>query len=129
VIEGRAQSPRFRVELARSEAERAQGLMFRRQLGALEGMLFFMPERRDWSFWMRNTYLALDMIFIDEDWRVAGVLANVPPLNEVSRRCGQPSRYVLELAAHEAERHGIRPGVRLRLVGLAAPGPARGARP
>jgi len=114
-IVGRQASPRLRVEIAETDAERTRGLMFRRELAANTGMIFLMPRDDDWSFWMRNTWIPLDMIFIDRDWTVVGVLVNVPPLNDESRRVGKVSRYILELGAHESVRHGIVAGTRLGL--------------
>ena len=113
---GRPAAPPIAVELARTEPERAQGLMFRRSLAGDRGMLFFMPYDNDWIFYMRNTYVPLDMVFIDADWTVAGVLDNVAPLTETHRSVGKPSRYVLELAAHEAAHRGISGGSRLSFV-------------
>jgi hypothetical protein len=127
-IEGRVNGPKFQVELARTEAERSQGLMFRRRLDEGRGMLFFMPGDDAWQFWMRNTYLRLDMVFIDADWRVVGVLANVPPLTEDRRAVATPSRYILELAGHEAARHGIVAGTRLQFRELPSAGTADAAR-
>ncbi len=115
-IAGRAAGPTFRVEVARSEAERARGLMFRSHLAADAGMLFVMGSDADWSFWMRDTFIALDMIFLDADWTVVGVLAAVPPRNDVARTVGKPSRFVLELAAHQASVHGIVTGTKLVFV-------------
>lgn len=112
-IDGRAGGPAFDVELARTEPERNQGLMFRQHLDEGRGMLFFMPGDDAWQFWMHNTYLRLDMVFIDASWRVVGVVANVPPLTDDHRSVAAPSRYVLELAAHEAARHGIAAGTQL----------------
>ena len=103
----------FQVELARSSDERNQGLMHRRDMADNAGMLFFMPGDDDWTFWMRNTYLRLDMVFIDRDWRVVGVLEDVPPLTEDHRAVGVPSRYVLELNAKVARRQGVTVGTRL----------------
>lgn len=122
-VVGRSRPLVFDVELARTEEERNRGLMFRRQLPEGTGMLFFMPRDYDWAFWMRNTWIPLDMIFLDRDLVVVGVVPNVQPLREELQRCGAPSRHVLELAAHEAERHGLRPGVRLELL------PEQGATP
>lgn len=120
----RPAAPPIAVELARTEQERAQGLMFRRSLASDHGMLFFMPYDNDWIFYMRNTYVPLDMVFIDADWTVAGVLDNVAPLTETHRSVGKPSRYVLELAAHEAAHRGIAAGSRLSFVALPdAPAP------
>ncbi|MCB9738154.1 MAG: DUF192 domain-containing protein [Deltaproteobacteria bacterium] len=114
-VVGRSAGPTFQVELAIDDAERTRGLMFRRRLADDAGMLFFMGRDHDWQFWMRNTYIPLDMLFLDAELRVVGVVANVPPLTEAMRSCGRKSRYVLELAAHQAERHGLVPGVQLQL--------------
>lgn len=112
-LEGREHGPQITVELARTEAERHQGLMFRQQMADDHGMLFFMQYDNDWVFYMRNTYLRLDMVFIDRDWRVVGIVENVPPLTEDHRSVGQDSRYVLELTAHTAGKLGIHAGTRL----------------
>lgn len=113
-IDGRAHGPTFTVEVATTERERNQGLMYRLVLGTGKGMVFFMPRDYDWAFYMRNTRIPLDIIFIDATWRVVGVAANVPPMTETLRSVGAPSRYVLELDAHEAKRHGIQAGTTLR---------------
>lgn len=111
----RRHGPSWRVEIAAAEHERARGLMYRRSLAEDRGMIFLMPGDHDWAFYMRNTYIPLDMVFIDRDWRVVGVQANTRPLTETLRRGGAPCRYVLELAAHQARKHGIRSGTRLAL--------------
>ena len=120
-IAGRTKSPVFRVERARSDDERSRGLMFRRSLAEDGGMLFYMGRDHDWAFWMRNTWISLDLIFINSDWVVVGVVAAVPPLTEAMRRCGAQSRYVLELNANAAERHGILVGTRFALETEVAP--------
>lgn len=112
-IAGRTHAPTWRLELAIDKADRSRGLMFRKRVADDAGMLFFMGHDDDWAFYMRNTYVALDMIFIDKDWQVVGVVANTRPLTETLRQVGRPSRYVLELNAHQARDNGIRPGTRM----------------
>lgn len=129
-IADRPSGPAFRVEIARSPAERARGLMFRHHLAPDAGMIFLMGSDADWSFWMRDTFISLDMVFIDAAWTVVGVLEAVPPRNDLGRSSGRPSRYVLELAAHQARVHGIVPGTRLVFAeagstAAAAPGVGR----
>lgn len=125
-----AQAPKIELELARSDDERQQGLMYRKTLADDHGMLFFMPYDNDWAFYMRNTYVRLDMVFIDADWRVVGVVENVTPLTEDHRQVGAHSRYVLELAAHQAAKRGIKAGTRLIYTPLPdAPLPARPSPP
>ncbi|MBM4344409.1 MAG: DUF192 domain-containing protein [Deltaproteobacteria bacterium] len=120
----RAPSPVLRVEVARTAEERAQGLMYRTSLADDAGMLFVMPGDDTWGFYMRNTYIALDMVFVDAGWAVAGVLANVAPLTEATRRIDRPSRYVLELRAHRAAELGLVPGARLDVRWLPRPAAA-----
>ena len=125
-LRDRPQASRVEVEVARTEAERRQGLMFRRHLADDHGMLFLMPYDNEWVFYMRNTYLPLDMVFIDREWRVVGVVENAAPLTEDHRSVAGESRYVLELTAHTAGKLGMRPGTHLAFVPLPdrpAPGP------
>jgi uncharacterized membrane protein (UPF0127 family) len=117
-IAGRAGGPRFAVELAISDRERQQGLMYRRTLADDAGMLFDMNGDGIWHFYMRNTLISLDMIFVDRDWQVVGVVPRVPPLTETTRSVDTPSRYVLELGAGQAERHHITAGTRLLFAAL-----------
>lgn len=77
-------------------------------------MLFVFPDSAVRSFWMKNTPLALDLIFIDES-RVVGIIENAVPFSLVSRSVGVPSRYVLEVHAGFARRHGIETGDRVEL--------------
>lgn len=102
------------VEIVRSPEQIQRGLMFRRSMPADHGMLFLMGKERVHSFWMRNTYIPLDMIFIGRDMRVAGVIANTEPLTDDSRRLSKPSYYVLEVNAGWAATHGVSEGARVR---------------
>ena len=96
------ETDRLLVEVVSTPAERARGLMYRKSLEPNHGMLFIFPEQAIQSFWMRNTYIALDMFFIDQNGVVVGVLENVPVLNDEKRTVGVPSLYVLELVAGSA---------------------------
>lgn len=107
----------FSVELASNNQERSKGLMFRRELGAKAGMLFLFPEERRLSFWMKNTLIPLDMIFISKDWRVVGVVENAPPLTEEPRGVEALSQYVLEVAGGTCARIGIATGARVNVDG------------
>lgn len=100
----------YRIEVARAPDEQAQGLMYRRRMGQDEGMIFPFSPSRPASFWMRNTYIPLDMIFLLADGRIESILADVPPLNEHERRSLGPVAAVLELNAGEAARIGATPG-------------------
>jgi uncharacterized membrane protein (UPF0127 family) len=109
------------VELARTDAERERGLMFRRELAEDAGMLFLFEESDRHAFWMKNTLLPLDMLFIDEGGRVAGLVADAEPLTLTPRDPGVASRYVLEVRGGWAARHGVRPGARVRFENVPLP--------
>jgi uncharacterized protein len=110
---------RLTVELARTPRETERGLMYRRSMPEDRGMLFRLGERDDHAFWMRNTCIPLDMLFIDADGTIVGVLEDVPILNEDPRSVGRPSTHVLEANAGWARRHGVREGQKLLLPAAA----------
>lgn len=103
----------FTVEVAADDASRSQGLMFRTQMAADAGMLFDFQVERELGFWMRNTYVSLDMIFIRADGRVHRIAENTTPLSEVTVPSAGPCRFVLEVVAGTARRIGLKPGDRL----------------
>ena len=109
---------RVQVELARTEAERARGLMFRRSLESGYGMLFLFPKSDSLKFWMRNTYIPLDMIFVDEAYKVVYIEENAEPLTETPRGPDTLSRYVIEVPGGWTKTHGIEAGVAVRLLGV-----------
>lgn len=100
----------YTVEVARTPEEQAQGLMYRRAMPKDRGMIFPLPVPRPTAFWMHNTYIPLDMVFLLSDGRIESILADVPPLNEEPRRSLGPVAAVLELNAGEAARIGATPG-------------------
>ena len=103
------------VEFARNEAERRQGLMYREELAAGTGMLFIFAGEGMRGFWMKNTLIALDMVFFDSAGRFVSLHRDVPPLTLASRQSAGPAQYVLELNAGEAKQLGIGPETRLVL--------------
>ncbi|HYR20841.1 MAG TPA: DUF192 domain-containing protein [Myxococcales bacterium] len=106
------------VEVARTDEQRARGLMFRRDLPRDHGMLFLFDETSEHPFWMRNTLIALDMIFLGDDRRVVGVVSNAEPLTETPRTVGKPSRYVVEVSGGEAAAHAVVPGTPAAFLGI-----------
>jgi uncharacterized membrane protein (UPF0127 family) len=98
---------RVNVALARTPAERARGLMYVQNLPMDDGMLFLFEQEEDHEFWMKNTLIPLDMIFIRADLTVAGVVANAVPMTLDPRGVGKPSRYVLEVNGGWAAAHGV----------------------
>jgi len=101
---------RFRVELARTGEEQSRGLMFRTALGPDEGMIFPMDPPRHASFWMRNTVIPLDIIFIGPDRRILNIAANAVPYDERPLASIGPVSAVLELAGDKAATLGIAAG-------------------
>ena len=105
----------FSVEIARSDAERRQGLMHRRSLSPTGGMLFDFGADQDIAMWMRNTYVALDMVFVSSDGVVVDILPDTVPLSETLLATRAPARYVVELLAGQAAARGLAAGDRLWL--------------
>ncbi|MFO7641132.1 MAG: DUF192 domain-containing protein [Candidatus Competibacteraceae bacterium] len=108
----------FQVEMARTAQERARGLMFRRELPRDQGMLFVQPPGPT-AFWMKNTYIPLDLLYFDADGRLRQIVAEAPPCTTpacpIYPSAAATVRYILEINAGEAARRGIQVGDRLRL--------------
>jgi uncharacterized protein len=100
----------FRVELARTPLEQAKGLMFRTAMGLDEGMVFPFDPPRGASFWMRNTVIPLDLIFIAPDGRISNIAANAVPYDETPLTSTGEAKAVLELNGGRAAQLGIVPG-------------------
>ncbi|MFT7579662.1 MAG: uncharacterized membrane protein (UPF0127 family) [Myxococcota bacterium] len=98
------------VEVRRTPSGLQQGLMYRRHLPDGDGMIFIMPSQRIQSFWMKNTYIPLDMIFVNELRVVAGIVRETTPLTLSPRMVNAPSRFVIEVAGGFAARSGIATG-------------------
>ncbi len=118
VFETSAAEAAVTVELADTKPVVDRGLAGRAELGAERGMLFVMTEDRDWSFWMRNTLIPLDIVFITSDLRVAGIVRDAAPKTDTSRKVGVPSLYVLEVNAGWTAQHHVEPGQSVRLENI-----------
>ena len=103
----------FTVELATNDAERERGLMFRKELPEGRGMLFDFVEERPVAFWMHNTYIPLDMIFIRADGSILHIAENTEPLSDRLIPSGGSVRAVLEVIGGTARKLGIAPGDRV----------------
>lgn len=103
----------FQVEVARNDADRAQGLMFRRTLAPDRGMLFDFGRVEPISMWMQNTYVSLDMLFVRPDGTVARIAEDTEPLSTRAIPSGEPVLAVLEVVAGTARRLGIKAGDRV----------------
>ncbi len=107
------------AELAVTDEERARGLMFRRQILPDQGMLFVFGEPGLHSFWMKNTLISLDILWLGADRRIIHIERNVPPCKEdpcPSYGPDEPALYVLELIAGGADANGLHPGDRIEFV-------------
>lgn len=101
---------RVEIEIAHEEQERNQGLMWRKKMAENQAMLFVFEASEPQSFWMRNTYIPLDIIFVNERFEVVSLQKNVPILNDTPRPSGKPAKYVIEVNAGVADKYKIAPG-------------------
>jgi uncharacterized membrane protein (UPF0127 family) len=100
----------FAVELATTPTQMERGLMFRRNLPLNAGMLFVYPDARSVAFWMKNTLIPLDMLFIAGDGKVSRIVERTVPLSETPISSVEEVRAVLEVNGGTATRLGIKPG-------------------
>lgn len=110
----------FKVEIADDDDERSAGLMYRNFLPDDRGMLFVFPQQREVGFWMKNTPLPLDLVFIDEDGVVQGIRPG-EPFSEAAITPGVPVQYVLELKRGTAAKLGIAEGAEIHHPVIAKP--------
>lgn len=115
-VQGAGKSFALQLEIANTESRREQGLMFRQSLDDAHGMLFVFPGNRDVSgaFWMKNTYIPLDIAYLDADGTVLEIREG-KPLDLTALTPKHPYRYTLEVAGGWFERHGLGEGARLEL--------------
>ena len=113
----------FQVEVADTAAKRSLGLQYRKELGSDRGMIFVFPEEAQQSFWMKNTPIALDMIFINAERRIVGIVAQTQPFSLESRSVPAPSRFVLEINGGLAKQLGIGAGDSVRFDGFSPDAP------
>jgi len=101
---------RVTLEVVADDASRTRGLMYRKDLADGHGMLFVFDDEVDHAFWMKNTLIPLDMIFISANRHIVGIHPNAVPLNLTPVSVGQPSKYVLEVPGGYTARSGITTG-------------------
>lgn len=111
---------RYQVEIAADDASRARGLMFRDAMASNHGMLFIHEQTAPQAYWMKNTRIALDILYFDAQRRLVSQQRDVPPCTAGDACPAYPStapaRYVLELNAGQARKLGLRDGVELRFA-------------
>ena len=115
---GNNQIAQVQVELAVSNLQLRQGLMYRKSLPEFRGMLFMFPFESHQTFWMKNTLIPLDLIFIGEDMKVREIIENAAPESEQVLSIEQPSRYVLEVNASYSSKHGVKAGDLVEFRGI-----------
>jgi uncharacterized protein len=98
------------------------GLQYRKELGSDRGMIFLFPTESQQSFWMKNTPLPLDMIFINSERKIVGIVEQTTPFSLDSRSVPAPSQFVLEIYGGMVKRHGIRAGDSVRFEGISTDG-------
>ena len=102
------------VEVVSTEPKIERGLMYRQHMPPDDGMLFVFGETKEWKFWMHNTLIPLDMIFIRPDLSIAGIVENAEPKTDTLRTVGEPSAYVLEVNGGWTAAHGVKKDGKVR---------------
>jgi uncharacterized protein len=113
---------RVSVELAMTREEQARGLMYRTELEEGTGMLFVFDDESERTFWMSNTPIALDILYIRGDATIGSIASNTTPYSEKTIPSRGPARYVLEVPGGWSQRHGVKTGDRVTLPDLAHAG-------
>jgi uncharacterized protein len=108
----------FLVEIADTAGKRQMGLQYRQSLADDRGMIFLFPSESVQTFWMKNTPISLDMIFINRNRKIVGIVESTVPFSLDSRSVTEPSQYVLEINGGLARRHGIETGDSVRFDGI-----------
>lgn len=111
-------SIKVKVELALTEEQREKGLMFRKKMAENAGMLFVFDADDVKTFWMKNTLIPLDMIFIDKSLKIVGIVENAEPQTLSPRSVYIPSRYVLEVNGGFSKKHGLAAGDQVYFSGV-----------
>jgi uncharacterized membrane protein (UPF0127 family) len=100
----------FQIELAESNREIQIGMMWRKSMSKNVGMLFLMPEEKIQSFWMKNTYVPLDIIYINSERRVVSIINNAKPMSENPLPSMEPANFILEVSGGTCAKLGIQTG-------------------
>jgi uncharacterized membrane protein (UPF0127 family) len=124
VLTGSQGSVEVAVELALTHTTQSRGLMFRNSMPEMEGMLFIFPQAERRAFWMKNTPLSLDIIYIGDDRKIVSIAEHTVPYSEATIPSRGRARFVLEVNAGFSSRHGIEAGQSVDFVSVPAPAPA-----
>jgi uncharacterized membrane protein (UPF0127 family) len=104
------QNIKIKVKVAENNAQRSQGLMFVKKMSENEGMIFLFPTEQKQAFWMKNTYIPLDIIYLGADFKVRNIHENATPMSEEIIPSVLPTKYVVEVNAGFVKKHGIKFG-------------------
>ena len=110
ILRNQNESIKLDIEIADSEKERTQGLMYRHHLPEMAGMLFIFDRDEHRSFWMKNTFISLDIIYIHSSGEIVSIQKYTQPGSTYSVPSEKPSKYVLEVNAGFSDKYGIKPG-------------------
>lgn len=119
VIESGGKEHKVAVEVVRTQRDIRRGMMYRTYLAEDAGMLFLFDREKFQSFWMKNCLIPLDMIFINANMKIAGIVENAEPRTTTSRKVPAPSQYVLEVNGGWSKKRGIRALDKVRFVDVA----------
>lgn len=98
------------IEVADDELKTAQGLMFRTSMGEKQGMLFIFPDEEERGFWMKNTRISLDLVYVNAAGEIVSIAKNAVPYSEETIPSGQPAKFVVEVVAGFTNKYGIEEG-------------------
>jgi hypothetical protein len=104
------------IEIADDEAKREQGLMYRQSMDENQGMLFIFDESSPRYFWMKNTYISLDIIYIDENFKIVSIQKTALPRSEESLPSEKPAKYVVEVNAGFTDKYKIKKGDKISFL-------------
>jgi uncharacterized protein len=109
---------KIEIQIANSDFDRELGLMFRKQMDENKGMLFIFPREEKQSFWMRNTFIPLDMIFVNSAKKIVTIHRNTQTLSDQSYPSTAPAQYVLEVNGGYCSKHNINEGDKINFIEL-----------
>lgn len=112
---GAEAAPEVALEIAERDEDRQRGLMFRTQMPEMEGMLFVFEHEKKLSFWMHNTCIPLDMIYVAEDFTIVNIEENTPTLSDQTFPSNCAAKYVIEVNAGWTRKHGVKIGQKLAI--------------
>jgi uncharacterized membrane protein (UPF0127 family) len=110
-------SPKLSAEIAHTISLRKLGLMYRTEMEPTHGMLFVFPDNEVRNFWMKNTHISLDIIYLGSDLSVVSIIEKAEPFTETQLPSGKPAKYALEVLAGQAATWKVMPSSKLRMEG------------